>query len=167
MNRKPKVLVSLLFPFLYLIVFFFLFLAYFPKIHEQQTIRLSSDLIYTGFDSYHDEQYLGSYYYQFTASGLQLYFLEERSESGLKSPLRFQGKTVADTKEVTTIKQTLASTTSFSEEDIEELTKNNTYIKQFTLSFQQKLALYMSVLFAIFSIYEIVHAILLLTRRKV
>lgn len=166
MNKRKKAWIPFVFPCLYLLIFFFLFIAYFPKLHDQRSIRLSNNLIYTGFDSYTNDEYVGSYYYQFTDSGLHFYLLDTRKEDGLTAPLHFQGKMLPESEELTTMKQTLALNSSFSQEDIDALMNTNTYFQQISLALPMKIAMGISVLLAVFSIYEIVHHILLIYQNK-
>lgn len=71
-----------------------------------------------------------------------------------------------ESEELTTMKQTLALNSSFSQEDIDALMNTNTYFQQVSLALPMKIAMGISVLLAVFSIYEIVHHILLIYQNK-
>lgn len=164
MTSKKQIFASLFLPTLYLSAFFFLFLVYFPNLHEKREFHITTDLFYTGFDSYNNEQYCGSYYYRFTDSKLEFYLLREKKTETITAPLVLYGTRKSNSSELAKVEQKLASITSFSEQEIYDLAQDHTYLEQIVISPQRKLSIGISILFAMFSLYEIVHFFLLLFR---
>lgn len=165
MKSNRLYLKSLVLPILYLVLFSLCFLFYFPRIREQQTIHLTNDLIYTGLDSYDQNEYLGSYYYQFTDSGLNFYLLNSKKTAGFSAPLTLYGQTISDKETVAEalqpITEKIASTVNFSATDLEELTKSSTLFQQTVLSIQEKCAIGIGMFLALFSMYQILRYFLI------
>ena len=156
MTIKKKHWIHFIIPVIYLLLFGITILSSLPSLKEQQVVKIKDDLLYTGYDTYNGTQYIGSYYYTFTEDGLHFYLLNTRKETGIPSPKLVHGHYETCTKEVEELKDSIASATGFTKEEIDQLSSNCFFLEQVPLSLSKKIALILSIALALFSVIKIV-----------